>query len=86
MKLITVGSRAANQIAQMYGRRTLPLLQANHPLARLFMNRAEHEQRQAIPAASRTQPHYASCIKYIMFTVYSWVLEIYFVSFRFLSF
>jgi hypothetical protein len=32
-KLITVSSRATDQIPQVCGARTLPLLQANHPMA-----------------------------------------------------
>jgi hypothetical protein len=42
-KLITVGSRAVNQVAGVYGARELPLLQAANPMARLYMRKA-HER------------------------------------------
>jgi hypothetical protein len=42
-KLITVGSRAVNQVSHMYGAKELPVLQANHPMAVLCMRKA-HEK------------------------------------------
>jgi hypothetical protein len=42
-KLITVGSRAANQVTQVYGAKALPLLQSDDPLAKLYVQRA-HEK------------------------------------------
>lgn len=40
-KLITIGS--ANRVAQVYGTKTLPQLQATHPMAGLYINIA-HEK------------------------------------------
>jgi hypothetical protein len=42
-KLITIGSRAVNQIAGVYRRGELPVLQWAHPLAALYMKDA-HEK------------------------------------------
>jgi hypothetical protein len=42
-KLITIGLRAANQIAPVYGAKALPVLQADHPLAELYVRKA-HER------------------------------------------
>jgi hypothetical protein len=38
-KLITVGSRAAYQVEQVYGTKTLPLLQVTHLMASLYSRR-----------------------------------------------
>jgi hypothetical protein len=55
-RLITLCSRAANQITQVYAARTLPLLQADHPLAGLYMNRAhENGHERAIPTLHRSR-------------------------------
>jgi hypothetical protein len=42
-KLITVSSRAVNQTPGVYGASELPVLQAAHPLAKLYMKEA-HEK------------------------------------------
>jgi hypothetical protein len=47
-KLITVGSRAKNQIAGVYGRGELPVLQRVHPLAMLYMRDAHEKGHEGI--------------------------------------
>ncbi len=42
-KLIMIGSRGRNQIAEVYGRAELPVLPKGHPLSELYM-RAAHEE------------------------------------------
>jgi hypothetical protein len=42
-KLISVGSRAVKQVAQVYGMKTLHLLQSTHPMAALYMKKP-HEK------------------------------------------
>jgi hypothetical protein len=45
-KLITVGSRVANQVENEYRRKALPLLQSVHPLARLYMKKAHEKEHE----------------------------------------
>jgi hypothetical protein len=55
-KLITIGSRAANQIEQVYGMKTLLLLQATHPKADLYMKKAyEKGHEGAVSTLHRTR-------------------------------
>ncbi len=42
-KLIVIGSRGRNQIAEVYGQAELPVLPKGHPLSELYM-RAAHEE------------------------------------------
>jgi hypothetical protein len=41
--LIAVGSRAANQVPQMFGTEALSVLQGSHPLARLYVEKAHRK-------------------------------------------
>jgi hypothetical protein len=57
-KLGTVGSRAANQVPQVYGAKALPLLQGDHPLARMYILKAHekgHEGAISTPHRSRKE-------------------------------
>ncbi len=47
-KLITVSSWASNQIAHIYGVRALPVLQASHPVAELYMKKAHEEGHKGV--------------------------------------
>ncbi len=47
-KLITVGSRAKNKIAGVYGRGELPVLQTVHPLVTLYMRGAHEKGHEGI--------------------------------------
>ncbi len=47
-KLITIGSRAMNQIAGVYRRGELPVLQGAHPLAALYMHDAHKKGHKGI--------------------------------------
>lgn len=42
-RLIAVGSRAANQVPQMFGTEALSVLQGSHPLARLYVEKAHRK-------------------------------------------
>jgi hypothetical protein len=50
-KLITVGSRVANQIASMYGTGELPMLQWTHPMAKLYMKEAHEKGHEGTVSA-----------------------------------
>jgi hypothetical protein len=55
-KLITVGSRATNQIAHVYGVRELPELQASHPMVELYMKKADKKGHEGvIPSLHRSR-------------------------------
>jgi hypothetical protein len=57
-KLVTVDLRASNQVPQVYGAKALPLLQGDHPLARMYILKAHekgHEGAISTPHRSRKE-------------------------------